>query len=129
MASLLPPIILRLLRALDFPNNRGAGLAQLRRCFMGGRIRAPLAGILLVSMGILIPSFHTGSQCTPLGEEAKAALETLLVSLPNSALPLWLTGRSLRMRALHKEALTFFRRSGDEAGTYMPQLEQLCKCK
>ena len=60
VASLLPPVVLRILSALDFPNDRGAGLAQLRRCFMGGRIRAPLAGILLVSMGILIPSFHNG---------------------------------------------------------------------
>jgi len=129
VASLLPPVVLRVLSAVGFPNDRGAGLSQLRACFLCGRIRSPLAGILLASIGVLIPSFHTGSQCTPLGEEAKAALEALLVSLPNSALPLWLTGRSLRMRALHKEALTFFRRSGDEAGTYMPQLEQLCKCK
>ena len=124
VASLLPPIVLRILRALDFPNNRGAGLAQLRRCFMGGRIRAPLAGILLVSMGILIPSFHNGGLLHS-GAEASTALEALLHSLPNSALPLWLAGRKARMQGRHAAALGFFDRCAAEAGAGLPQLAHL----
>ncbi len=39
VASLLPPIILRVLSAAGFPFSREAGLAQLRACCLGGRVR------------------------------------------------------------------------------------------
>ena len=129
VASLLPPVVLRILSAVGFPNDRGAGLAQLRACFLGGRIRSALGGILLSAMGVVIPSFHTGAHDTPLGREASAALEALLVALPNSALPLWLAGRSARMRGQHGEALELFAKCGVVAGTYMQQLEHLCACE
>ena len=124
VASLLPPIILRILSAVGLPFSRAAGLAQLRDCLLGGRVRAPLSGLLLCGMRVIVPSFHTGALLAH-APEAEATLRILLTAFPDSALPLWMSGRLLRMQGKLSAAAAAFSASGASAGGALAQLESL----
>ena len=74
-------------------------------------MRAPLAGLLLLGMRVILPSFHTGALLS-VAPEAEAALDALLTAFPGSALPLWMSGRLLRMQARLADAAAAFAASG-----------------
>ena len=124
VASLLPPVILRILSAVGFPFSRESGLSQLRECCLNGRVRSPLAGLLLLGMRVILPSFHSGALMAH-GEEAGAALDALLTAFPNSALPLWMGGRLYRMQARLNDAEAAFRACASFAGGALQQLDDL----
>ena len=74
LASVLPPIVLRVVSALGFPCDREAGMAQLRAAVLSGGPSTPVAGLFILAMRVLLPSFHSGD----VGEhvaEAEAVLE------------------------------------------------------
>jgi len=77
--------------------NRDRGMAQLRLCFQTDSIRAPLAGIVLLTQHIIIPSFFATDMSDHL-PEATAILDTCLQRFPDAAIFLGLQGRMERMR-------------------------------
>ena len=124
VASLLPPVVLRILSAVGFPFSKEAGLSQLRECCLNGRVRSPLAGLLLLGMRVILPSFHNGALMEH-GDEASAALGALLQAFPNSALPLWMGGRLYRMQARLRDAEVALRSCATFAGGALQQLDDL----
>jgi hypothetical protein len=127
IASLLPPIIVRLLAVVGFPNDRAAGLSQLRRCFAGGLARAPLAGLLILGVRVVLPSFHAGA-VAPHAGEAAAVLAAMFARFPESVLPLWLAGRLARLSCRPAVARDCYARAGVAAGDTLAQVGHLCVC-
>lgn len=97
VASMLPPIVLKILSFAGVPSDRLIGMRLLRQALQMGGVRGSLSGLLLLSMRVLMPSFHSGdvSEHIP---ETQAVLEAILTMHPNSALFLWMNGRQARMR-------------------------------
>ncbi len=127
IASLLPPIIVRLLAVVGFPNDRAAGLSQLRRCFLGGLARAPLAGLLILGVRVVLPSFHAGA-VAPHAGEAASVLAAMAARMPESVLPLWLGGRLARLSCRPAVARDCYARAGAAAGNALLQVGHLCVC-
>lgn len=57
--SALPPALVRIVSSLGFPSSRRVGIERLRHCFGHRGIRAPLAGMGLLSHHVFIPSFSS----------------------------------------------------------------------
>ncbi|KAL3690779.1 hypothetical protein R1sor_004430 [Riccia sorocarpa] len=57
--SMLPPKLLRLLSVLGFPCNRQAGLKSIDQSLQGGGLRSSVAGVLLLSYHVILPSFFS----------------------------------------------------------------------
>ena len=72
-------------------------MAQLRLCFRTKSIRSPLAGIMLLAMHVILPSFFATDMSAHL-PEATAIMDALLAQYPGGAIFLGLQGRLLRMK-------------------------------
>lgn len=124
VASILPPIVLKVIAIVGYPSNRHAGLACLRQALTTGGVRSPLSGLIILAMRVLIPSFHSGdiSEHVP---EAQAILDVLLDKYSDSALFLWMAGRLARMRREQEKAAAYFTRCA-ATSKELPQLAHLC---
>ena len=125
LASVLPPLVLRVIAVLGFPCDRRAGLAQLRASLLRGGVTAPLAALFILCMRVLLPSFHSGD-VTEHVPEAEAVLALLLPRYPDSALFLWLGGRLARMQGDVARAHALLSRA-HHLPTAWPQLVHLCQ--
>jgi hypothetical protein len=125
LASILPAAVLKVLSALGLPADREAGMAQLRLVIAGGRVRAPLAALMLLAMRVLLPSFHKGDVGGVGGGEADAILAAMEAAFPNSALFTWMGGRLARMRGEEEKAEALFLQCAREGAAEMPQLVHL----
>ena len=124
IASVLPPIVLRIIAVLGFPCDRPAGMAQLRAALQTRGVRMPLAALFILAMRVLLPSFHSGD----VGEhvrEATAVIDSLLGRYPDSALFLWLQGRLARMQGDAAGAHSSLARCAGVQSEW-PQLRDLC---
>lgn len=124
LASILPPIVLRVIAVLGFPSDRAAGLSQLRASLLAGGISAPLAALFLLTMRVLLPSFHSGDVSEHL-PEAEAILELMLARYTDSALFLWLAGRMARMQGDVGKSTALLQRC--QTIRAWPQLTHLCE--
>ncbi|KAH9554368.1 hypothetical protein CY35_08G060400 [Sphagnum magellanicum] len=79
--SLLPPRLLRLLSVLGFPCDRVAGLSSIDESLRGGGLRAPVAGVLLLSYHVILPSFFSIPQER---EEHVASAERVLAFMQDT---------------------------------------------
>ena len=124
VASMLPPIVLKILSFAGIPTNRLVGMELLRQALQMGGVRSSLSGLILLSMRVLMPSFHSGdvSEHIP---ETQAVLEAILKAHPDSALFLWIHGRQARMRRDMNTAAISFAKCTKVAGA-LPQLADLC---
>ena len=122
VASVLPPVAVRVLAALGFPCDREGGFAMLRRSLRAWNLRSPLSAFALMLMRVLMPSFAS-SDITHNFAEAEAVAAEVARAYPDSALFLWLTGRLARLRGEGARAAACLQRS---AGVEWVQLSHLC---
>lgn len=95
VASVLPPIAVRLIAAFGFPCDRDSGMQQLRVALGLWGVRSPLSALFILVMRALFPSFSS----TDMSEhfpEAEAVLEVIFRRYPDSAFFSWLSGRLSR---------------------------------
>lgn len=124
LASVLPPIVMRVIAILGFPCDRAAGMAQLRASTLMGGVTAPLAALFILAMRVLLPSFHSGDVSQHV-DEAEAVLTLMLGRYPDSALFLWMGGRLARMQGDVARATALLSRCKGTQCAW-PQLLHLC---
>ena len=124
IASVLPPIVLRVIAVFGFPCDRVAGLAQLRFAVRSHGVRMPLSALFILAMRVLLPSFHSGDVSDHVGE-ATAVIDSLLARFPDSALFLWMAGRLARMQGDSVSARARLARCAS-VQTEWRQLRHLC---
>ena len=124
LASILPPIVLRVIAVLGFPSDRASGMSQLRASLLAGGVSGPLAALFLLAMRVLLPSFHSGDVAEHV-PEAEAVLRLMLDRYPDSAMFLWLAGRLARMQGDAERSAQLLQRCQNIRA--WPQLTHLCE--
>eukprot|EP00753_Platysulcus_tardus_P009832 PLAT2336.1.p1 GENE.PLAT2336.1~~PLAT2336.1.p1 ORF type:complete len:739 (+),score=343.64 PLAT2336.1:45-2261(+) len=124
LTSILPNIVLRVVKVMGFPCDRDAGLDMLKACAAGGNLRSNVASVMLMAYHVLIPSFFQGRSEWH-GKEAEAVLRRVKRVYPDSALYTWLAGRYHRLRGELDEAAQSFEHSMASQDELI-QLHHLC---
>ncbi|KAI8063639.1 uncharacterized protein B0P05DRAFT_555130 [Gilbertella persicaria] len=97
LLSSLPPKILKIVSAFGWTADKHLGLALLKLCLEGKRIRSPLSSLMLLSYYVTLTSYAPQVLS---GELLQPALECLLDAqqrYPNSAFFLYFAGRVSRL--------------------------------
>jgi hypothetical protein len=125
VTSILPPKILRLLKALGYKYDRAQGFAHLERALRSKTLRSPLASLFLMAFHGILPSFAALMMPTSVPFAEKVMEETLL-QFPDSVVHLWLGGRVLRLQRRLRESTAVFERCvamGRGMDDALPQLK------
>ena len=122
--SILPPIILKLVKFLGFPSNFNQGEKMLYNCATHYNIRSPMSILILLFIYIVVPSFCT-TQPYLMAKKAKKMLELMLHRFPTSSLFLLMKGRLLRNQFLSTEALNTFKLCASSNNEWI-QLQHMC---
>ncbi|KAL2623343.1 hypothetical protein R1flu_003548 [Riccia fluitans] len=107
--SMLPPKLLRLLSVLGFPCNRQAGLNSIDQSLRGGGLRSSVAGVILLSYHVILPSFFSIPQEREQHVQSAERVLTLLQDLfPGSFFLSFYKGRLQRLKGDLPGSIEYF---------------------